>query len=263
MGNKLGNVAPAGITLQHVGAVATVVLDLARPKNSFRASDVERVGVLLNEAVREGARCLVVRGAGPVFSAGWDITSIDPAEDDPLAMITGVVGPFCRQLRELPVPTISAVAGPALGFGLGLALSCDLCLADEDALLGSPFRNIGMVPDTGAHYYFLSRLGYPLAAELIYTGRLLSGREAAELGLINRNVPSGTVAAEAAVLAERIASGPTQAFRLSKQILLEGGDFDSMTAHEARQLSKVFATEDLHEGIRAFQQRRKPIFTGR
>jgi len=188
---------------------------------------------------------------------------VNPESENPQATITDVVAPFCRLLRELPLPTISAVAGPALGFGLGLALSCDLCLADEDALLGSPFRNIGMVPDTGAHFFFLNRLGYSLAAELIYTGRLLSGREAAQVGLINRAVPTGTAAAEAASLATHIASGPTQAFRLSKQILLQGGDFDAIVAHEGRQLDKVFATEDLKEGIHAFQQRRKPIFKGR
>jgi 2-(1,2-epoxy-1,2-dihydrophenyl)acetyl-CoA isomerase len=255
--------APSGITLQHEGPVATIVLDLASSKNTFRASDVERLSSLLDQALHERARCLVVRGRGACFSAGWDLGSVNPESDNPQATITNVVAPFCRLLRELPVPTISAVAGPALGFGLGLALSCDLCLADEDALLGSPFRNIGMVPDTGAHFFFLNRLGYPLAAELIYTGRLLSGREAAQVGLINRAVPTGTAAAEAASLAAHIASGPTQAFRLSKQILLQAGDFDAIVVHEGRQLDKVFATEDLKEGIHAFQQRRKPIFKGR
>ena len=143
-----------------------------------------------------------------------------------------------------------------------MALCCDLCLAEEDALFGSPFRHIGMVPDTGAHYFFLSRLGHSLASELIYTGRMVSGEEAARLRLVNRIVAKGSLAAEAQALAQNIASGPTEAFRLSKQILLQGGDFESMVAHEGRQLRKVFATADLHEGIAAFQQRRKPRFTG-
>lgn len=254
---------PTGVTLHRDGDVATIVLDLAQPKNSFRVADVERLGALLDEAVALGARCLVVRGASAVFSAGWDIGSIDPRADDPMAMISQVVGPFCRKLRELPLPTISAVAGPALGFGFGLALSCDLCIADESALFGSPFRHIGMVPDTGAHYLLLSRLGHARASELIYTGRMVSGSEAAQLGLINRAVSKGGVADAAQQLAAEIAAGPTQAFRLSKEVLLQGGDFEQMVAHEGRQLQKVFATADLHEGIMAFQQRRKPVFTGR
>lgn len=254
---------PAGVTLRTEGAVATLVLDLAQPKNTFRTADVQRLGALLDAALDAGARCLVIQGAGPVFSAGWDIGSIDPAADDPMAMIADVVGPFCRRLRELPVPTISAVTGPALGFGFGLALCCDLCIAEDDALFGSPFRHIGMVPDSGTHHFLLSRLGHPMAAELIYPGRLLSGAEAARLGLINRSVPRGELAAEVAKTAQAIASGPTQALRLSKEILLQGGDFDAMFAHEGRQLAQVFFTADLKEGISAFQQRRKPVFQGR
>ena len=255
-------IAAAGITLHTGGAVATLVIDLPQPKNSFRVENAQALSAQLDAALAAGARCVVLRGAGPVFSAGWDISSIDPAGDDPMAMIGQVVGPLCRKLRELPVPTIAAVAGPALGFGLGLALCCDLCVAEEDALFGSPFRHIGMVPDTGAHYFFLSRLGHALASELIYTGRMVSGEEAARLRLINRAVAKGSVAAEAHALAQNIAGGPTAAFRLSKQILLEGGDFEAMVAHEGRQLRQVFATADLHEGIAAFQQRRKPHFTG-
>ncbi|PKO66174.1 MAG: enoyl-CoA hydratase [Betaproteobacteria bacterium HGW-Betaproteobacteria-16] len=254
---------PPGVSLRTEGAIATLVLDLAQPKNTFRTADVQRLGALLDEALAGGARCLVIQGAGPVFSAGWDICSINPAADDPMAMIAEVVGPFCKRLRELPVPTISAVTGPALGFGFGLALCCDLCIAEDDALFGSPFRHIGMVPDSGTHHFLLSRLGHPLATELIYTGRLLSGAEAARLGLINRSVARGELAAEVDKIVQAIATGPTQALRLSKEILLQGGDFDAMFAHEGQQLAQVFSTADLKEGISAFQQRRKPVFQGR
>lgn len=264
MGHQLHNgITVAGITLQLQDAVATIAIDLPQPKNSFRVENVRALGAQLDAALDGGARCVVLRGAGPVFSAGWDIGSIDPAGDDPTAMIGEVVGPLCRRLRTLPVPTIAAVAGPALGFGFGLALCCDMVLAEEDALFGSPFRHIGMVPDSGAHHILLSRAGFAIASELIYTGRLVNGTEAAALRLVNRALPKGTVADEAQQLAQAIASGPTQAFRLSKEILLQGGDFDSMLAHEARQLKQVFATDDLKEGIAAFQQRRRPVFAGR
>ncbi len=256
-------IAAAGITLHTEDGVATLVIDLPQPKNSFRVENAQAVGAQLDAALAAGARCVVLRGAGPVFSAGWDIASINPAADDPMAMIGQVVGPLCRKLRALPVPTIAAVAGPALGFGFGLALCCDIVLAEEGALFGSPFRHIGMVPDTGAHHILLSRVGFARASELIYTGRLVSGTDAAAQGLINRAVPAGALLDEVNQLAAGIASGPTRAFALSKEVLLAGGDFDSMLAHEARQLQQVFATADLHEGIQAFQQRRKPNFTGR
>ncbi|MBR0899121.1 enoyl-CoA hydratase/isomerase family protein [Bradyrhizobium tropiciagri] len=242
--------------------VARIEFDLAQPKNSFRVSDVERLDAALDEAKAGGARCIVLRGARGTFSAGWDVTSINPASDDPMAMITDVVAPFCRKLRALPVPTISAVAGVALGFGLGLALCCDICVVDGDARVGSPFRGIGMVPDTATHYFFLTRLGQAKAAELIYTGRLITGAEAAQIGLVNRATEVGSVNAAVDELALSIAEGPTAAFRLSKEILLAGGDFGGILAHEGRQLERVFETADLKEGIRAFQQRRAPRFEG-
>ncbi len=243
--------------------VATVSFDLAQPKNSFRTADVKRLGAILDEVVANEARCVMLCGAQDVFSAGWDVTSIRPGKEDAAALIRDVVAPFCLKLRSLPVPTVSAIRGVALGFGLGLALSCDISLAEDDARVGSPFRNIGMVPDTGTHHYFLTRLGYAKSAELIFTGRLIDGAEATAIGLVDGSAPRGAVAAAAHKLALSIADGPTAAFRLSKEILLAGGSLGEVMAHEGHQLARAFQTADLKEGIRAFQERRAPVFTGR
>lgn len=255
--------AAPGISLAVNQAVATITLNLARPKNAFRPDDARLLGERLEEALAAGARCVVLRGAGDTFCAGWDVTSIRPGQDDPVAMIEQVVAPLLRRLRSLPVPTLAVVRGAALGFGFGLALSCDLCVAEEVALFGSPFRAIGMVPDSGTHYFLRERLGAALAAEMVYTGRLLSGAEAAQLRLINRALPVDRLDDAAGELASDIGNGPTVALRLSKDILLAGGDFDAVLAHEARQLRAAFASADLREGIEAFQQRRKPAFSGR
>lgn len=251
-----------GISLVIEDALATLTLALPQARNAFRTADAQQLVQRLDEALAGGARCVVLQAAGDTFCAGWDVTSIRPGQDDPVAMIEDVVAPLLRRLRMLPVPTLAAVRGAALGFGFGLALSCDLCVAEEGALFGSPFRALGMVPDSGTHYFLRERLGSALAAELIYTGRLLPGAEAARLGLVNRAVPGQELEATVRELATAIASGPTAALRLSKEILMAGGDFDAVLAHEARQLRAVFATADLREGIAAFQQRRKPVFRG-
>lgn len=254
--------ADAGIHSRRAGALAIFDIDLPQAKNSFRVENTLALHRGLDAALADGARAVLLRGAGPVFSAGWDVSSINPAADDPMAMIGEVVGPLLRRLRELPVPTVAAVAGPALGFGFGLALSCDIVLAADDAVFGSPFRHLGMVPDSGTHHILQSRLGFGLASELIYTGRLVPGTEAAALRLVNRALPAEQLAAQAERLATDLANGPTQAFALSKALLLQGGSFDGMLALEAQQLQRVFATADLREGIAAFQQRRKPVFSG-
>jgi 2-(1,2-epoxy-1,2-dihydrophenyl)acetyl-CoA isomerase len=253
----------AGMSLAVQEGVATIAFALPHPKNTFRANDAQRLSALLDDAVTAGARCLVLRGKPDCFCAGWDIAAIRPGQDDPVATITEIVAPLCSKLRALPIPTLSAVAGPALGFGFGLALSCDMCIAQEDALFGSPFAGIGMVPDTGTHFFLRERLGTARASELIFTGRLLTGTEAASLGLINASVARGGLDEAIARLAGAIATGPTQAFRLSKEILQAGGDLDAVMAHEARQLQAAFVTADLQEGLRAFKERRKPVFQGR
>lgn len=261
--NTLNDTTEAGITACREGPLAVIEIDLPQAKNSFRAENAQALHRALDAAVADGARAVLLRGAGPVFSAGWDVTSINPAADDPMAVIGEVVGPLLSRLRTLPVPTVAAVAGPALGFGFGLALSCDIVLAADDAVFGSPFRHLGMVPDSGTHHILLSRLGFALASELIYTGRLVPGSEAAALRLVNRALPAEELPEAAARLATDLASGPTQAFALSKELLLQGGEFDALLASEARQLQRVFASADLREGIAAFQQRRKPVFSGR
>jgi len=255
--------ANAGIHRRHDGPLAVIQLALPQPRNSFRAENAHALRDALSQAVGEGARAVLLHGADTVFSAGWDVTSINSAVDDPVITLTEIVGPVLRELRELPVPTIAAVAGPALGFGFGLALCCDIVLVTDDALLGSPFRRLGMVPDSGAHHILLNRLGFGLASELIYTGRLLSGGEAASLRLVNRALPAGQLMAQATALALEIAQGPTQAFMGSKRILLDGGGFDTMFEHETRRLRRVFNSADLREGMAAFQQRREPRFVGR
>lgn len=251
------------VSLSMEQGVATIVLALAQPKNTFRTQDVQRLGERLEASLAAGARCVVLRARGKTFCAGWDVSSIRPGRDDPVAVIEEVVAPLLRRLRALPVPTISVVRGAALGFGFGLALACDLCVAEESALFGSPFRALGMVPDSGTHWLLQTRLGSARAAELIYTGRLMTGSEAVRLGLINHAAGSDALDEIAADLASDIAGGPTVALRLSKEILLANGDFDAVLTHEARALRAVFATEDLREGIAAFQERRRPEFHGR
>ena len=177
-------------------------------------ADVHRA---LDEAA--GARAVVITAAGRAFSAGRDLSDAEPLTEDAEAILRDTFNPLLQRLADIDVPTIAAVQGACLGVGFGIAFACDLVVAADDARIGSPFARIGAVLDSGGHRYLVERLGPHRALELIYTGRLLSGAEAAAIGLVNRSVPADDLAAEARELARRIAAGPTEAFRESKRIV--------------------------------------------
>ncbi len=243
---------------------SALVLEIDRPqaKNSLKLVEMEMLGEsLASERVRT-ARCVVIRGNGSSFCAGRDVREINPESEDAYDVLRNRIGPILQRLYTLPVPTIASVRGPALGFGLGLALACDITIAADDAIFGSPFRRIGAVLDSGGHYFLQRRLGRHRAAELIFTGRLLSGREAAELGLINEAVAPEALASRIAELAGSIANGPTAAFRASKQILEEDRSFAEVLDLEAHWQKEVTKGLDGREGLAAFRERRNPEFKG-
>jgi len=242
------------------GAVLVLEIDRAQTKNSLKLTEMVALGETLASERVLAARCLVIRGAGASFCSGRDVREIDPDGENAYEILRNRIGPVLQRLSALPMPTISSVRGPALGFGLGLALSCDITIASDDAIFGSPFRRIGAVLDSGGHYFFQRRLGRHRAAELVFTGRMLSGREAAESGLINEAVPAEALATRTAELAGLIASGPTAAFRATKDILAEDRSFAEVLELEARFQKEVTRGPDGQEGLAAFRERRSPVF---
>jgi enoyl-CoA hydratase/carnithine racemase len=245
----------------HDGDVAILELDRPDKKNAVPRAEIERLGEILDSDALRNARCVVLRGTGGVFCAGMDLTDIDPKEY-PYHNLAHRIGPVLERLRELPAPTISSVAGPALGFGFGLAMCCDITVATESATFGSPFRRIGMVLDSGGHYFLNRRIGHHRAAELIFTGRMINGAEAAQIGLINRAVPESELEGATMEMARRIASGPTVALKESKKILVQAHGLSQVLEMEARAQSVAVKTKDAKEGLRSFMEKRDPNFTG-
>ena len=252
----------AEIELARHGAVAAILINRPAKKNALRDEDFVAFTKIAREVALGDARCVLVSGAGGAFCAGRDIGTTDVATLDAETLIKEQINPLFVALRAISVPTIAAVDGPCVGGGFGIAFACDIVLAAEDARFGSPFRNIGSLPDSGTHYYLAERLGYHRACELIYTGRFLTGREAATAGLINHAYPAGELHAAARAMANLIAEGPTAAFRCSKRILQESGSLPAVLDAEAVGQGQMFKTADSAEGFAAFQQKRKPRFTG-
>jgi len=252
---------PAVLLSQSLG-IATIRLNRPQKKNALSVEDMGLIVTALNQAVSDGCRAICITGSGGSFCAGRDLSNVEPKTDDTLNVLQQQIAPVLDAVRRVPVPTVACVEGPALGFGFGLALACDIVYASETALMGSPFRNIGLLLDSGGHHYLRERLGHHKASELIFTGRLFSGLEAARMGLINRAVPQLSLHAVTQELLKNLASGPTLAFAASKQILNDAVSYEQVCTLEAQHQARLMNTADAAEGLAAFQSKRRPQFTG-
>ena len=170
-------------------------------------------------------------------------------------------------MSAFPAPTFAAVQGACLGVGLGLAIATDVVYVAENAKIGSPFANLGATLDSGGHALFTERLGAHRTLDLIYTAELMSGAEAVASGLFSRAVPAEELMDFTLTRVRRAAGGATQAFVASKELVAQIRDqriglWESMAAENAAQTA-LCATSDYREGFKAFQEKRKPEFTGR
>ncbi len=258
--------AEPGVRLERHGPRAEIVLDRPEVLNSFDDAMVAALHAALDELDADPARCVVVRGEGRAFSAGRDLSGADPLHEDAHAILAEVFNPVIRRVALLPVPTIAAAHGACLGVGFGVAMACDLVLCAQRTRIGSPFANIGCVLDSGGHAALVHRVGPHRALELIYTGRLIDGAEAAAIGLVNSCVPDDELLDRVRGLADGIAAGPTAAFARSKSLvrdLLDGATIDESMEAEAVAQGELAGTPDYVEGMTAFLEKRSPRFTGR
>ena len=252
------------ILIERDDARATITLNRPEVINSL---DDAMVAALLGALDRcADTRVVVFQGAGRGFSAGRDLSNATPLDEDARAILADLFNPAIARIRSLPMPTIAAVHGPALGVGFGIAMACDIVIAAERSRLGSPFANIGCVLDSGGHAALVQRVGPHRALELVYTSRLLNGTEAAAMGLVNEVVADDALAERVAALAGQIASGPTAAFAASKRIVHQLVDqqfgFAAALAAEADAQGALAGGADYVEGIRAFMEKRPPTFAG-
>jgi 2-(1,2-epoxy-1,2-dihydrophenyl)acetyl-CoA isomerase len=253
---------PETIQVVRDGGFIEVVLNRPDKLNSVNEQMIRELNQVLDAS--SDTRALLLRGEGRAFCAGRDLAEADPANEDATAILRRDYSPLLMRLYEFPAPTIAAVQGACMGAGLGLAFACDLVIAAEDVQISSPFGRLGAVLDSGGHYHFLNLLGRRLALELIYSGRRLNGSEALQRGLVNRVVPAGELAETARTLARNLANGPTAAFRISKRVLTDaqGASYAQVLDAEALAQGEASRTADYQDGMRAFKEKRAPVFKG-
>lgn len=217
----------------------------------------------------EGVRAVVLTGAGRAFCAGGDLKFFRRtlgAGDGPRFMDFLREGlTIMRRLESLPVPTIAAVNGVAVAGGLELILCCDLVVASESARIGDGHAKFGIIPGGGAAIRLPRKLPVALAKQLLFTGRLVSASDLEHWGLINQVVPDAELESAVTALAEEIIQNSPLGLRWIKQLVDDGLDqpLEPALRSEMHAFESYAASEDIMEGLTAFEEKRRPRFRGR
>ncbi len=213
--------------------------------------------------MEEGVRVVVLTGSGGAFSSGADLRAEEGSASGEDILEEGFNATI-RALWNLPKPVLAAVDGVAVGFGLSLSLACDIRLVSEDARFSPIFVRIGLTLDGGASY-FLPRLVGLRAMELAMTGEFIGAQEALRLGLVNRVFPSARFRQEVEKYAENLAQGPPLALAAIKASVHKAfeSSLEGVLTYEMAEQRRLSRTEDFREGLRAFLQRRQPVYKGK
>jgi 2-(1,2-epoxy-1,2-dihydrophenyl)acetyl-CoA isomerase len=213
---------------------------------------------------------IIVTGAGRAFCAGGDVSAMAQRNEGAEQTLEEKID-WLREghelswtLYHLPKVTIAAVNGHAMGAGLGVALSCDLRIASDQAKFGTAYAKVGFGGDFGTTWLLTQYVGAPKAKELFFLSDILDAQEAHRLGLVNRVVAQDEFQAGVQEVASRIANGPLTSFRYMKANvnLSATVDFRTMLDRESETHTRCGMTDDHKEGVRAFLEKRAPKFTG-
>lgn len=251
--------AVAIITLSDPAAMNAIGIDMANELSDAlrRVSDAG-----------EGARAVVLTGEGRGFCSGANLVQTAAGGGGAQAgagdAVATIYNPLVTQIRDLPIPIVTAVNGAAAGVGCSIALLGDLIVAGESAYFLQAFRRIGLIPDGGSTYILPRLIGRARAMEMALLGERIPATKALEWGLINRVVPDAELMSTAMALAEELANGPAS-LGLTRQTIWAGLDSDwaGQLDREAKGQNIAGRTEDFREGVAAFLEKRPAAFKGR
>jgi enoyl-CoA hydratase/carnithine racemase len=258
---------PLVITEQH-GAVRHLVLNRPDKRNAFNGELVAAVGDALRAAAADSAsHCVVIRGAGPMFSSGMDLAALGELADKPDNLRTfrkGILDAW-NAAEEMAKPTICVIHGACIGGAMELALACDLRVIASDAVVGLPETRIGLIPDVGGSSRLPAVVGLGRAKELIMTGKLIGGEEAERIGLANRVAPPDELEAATQTLLDELLACAPVAVGLAKRVMDASARpaLSTTLELEVALQERCAATADFAEGAAAFREKRQPAFSGR
>lgn len=244
--------------------VGWITLNRPEKLNAFTTRMNQEILYCLKEVNRDSAiRCLVITGAGRAFSAGEDLSGL-ASNKDPGEILQNRYNPMMIALAALEKPVVAAVNGVAAGSGFSLALGCDFRIAAVKSSFVASFIHVGLVPDSGQLFYLPRIVGHAKAIEIAMLGEKVSAQQAFELGIVTEVVEDELLESKAAAFAERLAALPTKTIGLIKRHLEVSlyTPLSDMLEREAEAQAMAGMTQDHKEGVTAFLEKRKPVFTG-
>lgn len=253
------------ILAERRGDVLQLTLNRPDRLNAASLDMADELGEALDRV--DGARAILITGAGRAFCSGADLQArgeraVSGGQASHVAL-TRHYNPVMVKLAEIAVPTVAAVNGPAAGIGCSLAFAADFVLAGASAYFLQAFVNIGLVPDGGASWMLPRLIGKARATEMMLLGERIGADKAADWGLIHRAVADEALLSDAFALAERLAAGPTVALGLMRRNIADAlpGLHEALN-REAGAQREAAGTGDAMEGAAAFLQKRRPAFRG-
>jgi len=253
--------------------IATITLNRPERLNAISGGMLASFSRAFREADRDrGVRAIILTGAGRGFCAGLDLkeqgdqanaNSVNGAGNLPSKFDLADSPPMVLHTTDKPV--ICALNGAAAGYGMDLALGCDIRIASDAAKLAAVFTKRGVLPESGGTWYLPRLIGWQKAAEICFTGRVLTAQQCLEYGLVARVVAHDALMDEARSLAKEIAACAPLAVQATKRMMRLGlqETFEANVHHVYLQLLPLFRSRDFTEGVKAFAERREPVFEGR
>lgn len=258
------------LAITRSNGVATLTLNRPQKLNALNDQLMFALQDMLRELERDDSiRALVLTGAGRGFCSGQDLQSesvgIGGQRVSLGESIRRCYNPIVTKLRRMEKPIIAAVNGIAAGAGASLAFACDFRIAADSAVFIQSFSKIGLIPDSGSTFLLPRLIGLTRAFELMVTAGRLAADEALRLGLINKLVTQEELLAAAHLFAGELAAGPTRAIGLTKRAVNKAlfSNLEELLEYEAALQEIAGQTSDFQEGVKAFMEKRKPVYTGK
>ena len=253
------------------GALLILTMNQPETRNALTGNTAVQEFVQACDAIRldPSVRCVILTGAGPVFSSGGNVKDMQRFFNEQLSPDTireeyrNGIQRLPKALYNLDVPIIAAINGPAMGAGLDLTCMCDMRIASDKAIFAESFVKVGIVPGDGGAWLLPRVVGISKASEMAFTGEALTAQEALSCGLVSRVVAHDTLLDEARKLAAKIVVNPGGVLRMTKRLLREGerSSLESLLEMSAGYQAIAHMTPDHHEAVRAFVEKRQPKFS--